>query len=116
MLPRPGKVQTIDFPVVMTGEVDGTVYLVEADKSRGIGNALIELVNNKGEVVTSTRSASDGYYILSEVRPGEYQVRISPSQLKKFNLFDGVEQTIKMQPDGEFIYGVDFKLGRGGSQ
>jgi len=39
LLSRPGKAQKIDFPLVMTGEIDGSVYLVKDGKSRGIGNA-----------------------------------------------------------------------------
>ena len=62
MLPRPGKVQIIDFPVVMTGEVDGTIFLTNEGKTSGIGNALIELVAPDGQVIATARSASDGYY------------------------------------------------------
>jgi outer membrane usher protein FimD/PapC len=57
VLPRPGKVVLVDFPVVMTSEIDGTVYLEEDGKTRGIGNALLELVNERGEVVATQRCA-----------------------------------------------------------
>lgn len=112
MLPRSGKVQMIDFPVVMTGEVDGTVYMIEEGKTRGIGNAAIELVSSAGEVVATTRSASDGYYIVPAVHPGKYQLRISPEQLKKLGLTGSAERDIEMQADGNFIYGIDFELSR----
>jgi hypothetical protein len=110
ILPRPGKVQTIDFPVVMTGEVDGTVYLQEGGKTRGIGNALVELVDDQGRVAASGLSASDGYYIIPAVRPGHYRARISPEQLEKLGLASTAPVELTMRADGEFVYGLDFRL------
>lgn len=110
ILPRPGKVQSIDFPVAMTGEVDGTVYLQEVGKTRGIGNALVELVDDQGSVVASGLSASDGYYIIPAVRPGHYRARISPEQLEKLGLASTAPMELTMRADGEFVYGLDFRL------
>jgi hypothetical protein len=110
ILPRPGKVQRIDFPVAMTGEVDGTVYLLEGGKTRGIGNALVELVDDQGRVVASGLSASDGYYIIPAVRPGHYRARISPGQLEKLGLASTAPVELTMRADGEFVYGLDFRL------
>lgn len=110
LLPRPGKIQKIDFPLVMTGEVDGTVYLVEDGKSRGIGNALVELVNERGEIVGSTRSSGDGFYVLSGVRPGTYALRISPDQMQDLDVIAGTEAAVIMPTDPDFISGIDFTL------
>lgn len=110
VLPRPGKVQSIDFPVVMTGEVDGTVYLERDGKPRGIGNALVELVDAQGQVAASATSSSDGYYVIQGVRPGDYKARVSPEQLEKLGLLKTKPVAITMRGDGEFIYGLDFTL------
>src|SRR6185369_1340043 len=112
ILPRPGKVQTIDFPVVLTGEVDGTVYLQEGGKTRGIGNALVELVDDRGGVAASGLSSSDGYYVIQAVRPGRYKARISPAQLDKLKLAGTAPVELTMRADGEFVYGLDFTLQR----
>ncbi len=112
ILPRPGKVQSIDFPVVITGEIDGTVYLLEQDKKRGIGNALIELVDAQGKVVSTARSADDGYYIIPAVPPGHYLVRISPEQIDKLVLRDLPGTAIEIRADGEFVNGIDFTVQR----
>lgn len=112
VLPRPGKVQTIDFPVVMTGEVDGTVYLLEGEKKRGIGNALVEFVDDRGTVAASSRSMFDGYYIVAAVRPGHYRARISPEQLDKLGLAEMAPVEVEMRADGEFVYGLNFTLQR----
>jgi len=110
ILPRPGKVQAIDFPVVMSGEVDGTVYLKEGGRTRGIGNALVELVNDQGGGAASARSSSDGYYVIQAVQPGHYKARISPEQLDKLGLTSTAPVELTMGADGEFIYGLNFTL------
>jgi hypothetical protein len=110
ILPRPGKALTVDFPVVMTGEVDGTVYLSEGGKTRGIGNAIVEIVDDMGNVAVSGISSSDGYYIVQSVRPGSYQARISPEQLEKLGLASMEPVELTMRADGEFVYGLNFTL------
>ncbi len=110
ILPRPGKIQTIDFPVVMTGEVDGNVYLKEGGTTRGIGNALIDLVDERGKIAASGHSSSDGYYVIQAVQPGRYQARISQEQLKKLGLTGTAPVDLTIRADGEFVYGVNFTL------
>jgi hypothetical protein len=110
VVPRPGKVIELDFPVIMTGEIDGTVYMVENDVKRGIGDVLLELVNTKGNVIAQTKTASDGYYIVPAVPPGDYLLRISRDQLKRLKLTDTGMHMITMSADGNFISGTDFSL------
>lgn len=110
LLPRPGKVLEVDFPVVMTGEIDGNVYLTSNGKRRSIGNALLELVNERGEVTNSARSGGDGYYIVPAVRSGRYVLRISPQQLQTLGLEVDRAHTLEMKANGNFINGLDFTL------
>lgn len=112
VLPRPGKVQKIDFPVAITGEVDGTVYLEDQGRKRGIGNALVELVDASGEVAASARSSSDGYYVIQAVRPGTYQARIAPDQVKELKIRVDRERQVDIPANGDFVNGVDFLLRR----
>lgn len=112
VLPRPGRVQQVDFPVVVTGEVDGTVYLVDGERSRGIGNAVVELVDGNGLVAASGRSASDGYYVIAAVRPGRYRARIAAAQLERLGLASAEEKTVEMGADGDFVNGLDLILRR----
>jgi hypothetical protein len=110
VLPRPGKVLMLDFPVVMTGEVDGTVYLLQDGKPRGIGNAEMELVAPDGTVAGTARSGNDGYYILPSVKPGRYTVRVNPGQLERLGLRSNSPMDLAMSGDGDFVNGMDFVL------
>ena len=110
--PRPSNVSQIDFPLVLTGEIDGTVYLVSSGRKRGVGNVLIELVDSSGKVVAQTRSGSDGFYVLVEVQPGSYSLRIGEEQLIELKLTYAGPTRISMSPRGEFVNGQDFSLQR----
>lgn len=110
VLPRPGLVQVLEFPVVSTSEIDGTVYLQGKTGKRGIGDAIVELVDSKGAVVMSTPSSSDGFYLLRQVLPGRYTLRISPVQANKLALTATLERTVEIKPDGDFINGQDLEM------
>jgi len=113
LVPRPGRVAELDFPVIMTSEIDGTVYLVKKDVKRGIGNVLLELVDSEHNVVGSAKSAWDGFYIVPAVLPGDYLLRISARQLEQLNLADPGMREVTVSPDGAFVNGVDFFLTAG---
>ncbi len=112
LVPRPGHVSELDFPVVLTSEIDGTVYLVENNAKRGIGDVVIELLDTDRRVVSTIKSSSDGYYIVAAVPQGRYSLRVSPEQLKQFDLRDPGAREITITPDGKFINGVDFMLSK----
>ena len=110
VLPRPGVVDLLEFPVVATSEIDGTVFLVEKAGRRGIGDAQVELVDESGLVVASTRSSPDGYYLLHQALPGRYLLRIAPEQALKLGLEGQLERPMLVPVDGDFINGQDFEL------
>ena len=110
VLPRPGVVEVLEFPVVATSEIDGTVFLVGRSQRRGIGAARIELVDEQGSIVATTQSSSDGYYLLHQVLPGRYSLRIAPEQAEKLGLEGALARALTVPVDGDFINGQDFEL------
>lgn len=110
VLPRPGMVQMLEFPVISTSEIDGTVYLLGKSSRRGIGDAVVELVDSQGAVVMSTLSSSDGFYLLRQVLPGRYTLRISPTQAIKLALASTLELPVEVMPEGDFISGQDLGM------
>jgi hypothetical protein len=116
IVPRPGKSVILEFPVILTGEIDGTLYIVEQGGKRPLGNVVIEAVNDKGKVVSRTQSASDGFYVLSAVPPGEYRIRIDAGQLASRGFQDPGNKPVAIAADGGFVSGVDFTMTRGGEE
>jgi hypothetical protein len=110
VLPRPGLVQMLEFPVVSTSEIDGTVYLTAKDRKSALEGVLVELVDSRGAVVTSTTSLSDGTYQLSRVMPGRYALRTSAAQATQLMLTRASEIAIAVMPEGDFISGQDLDV------
>lgn len=112
LVPRPGTVAEVDFPVIMTSEIDGTVYLVDKTQKRGLGNVVIEVLDLNHQLVKTITTSSDGYYTVPAVTRGVYYLQIAPRQFKQFDFVDPGPRTITVLPDGNFIDGVDFLLAK----
>lgn len=111
-LPRAGHPVTVDLPIVVTSEIEGTVLFADGSNIRGIGNAKLELVGRDGVVMATTKSASDGYFVLSGIRPGEYEVRISPEQLASLKLNVDKPAKVTIGPDNPMISSVSITVRR----
>ena len=112
VVPRPGAPTYIDFPVVMTGEVDGTVQMKRHGVAQPVPNVVIELVNADGDIVQEAASAFDGFFLLDFIVPGQYTVRISPEQLQGRNMEGSDEIEIEIGVDGTIVSGQNFELRR----
>lgn len=110
MVARPGRVATLDFPVVLTSEIDGTIYLEEAGRKRSLANMTLELLDGAGKVVATGRSMTDGYFIIAGVTRGDYKLRISPDQLQQAGLATSEPRKVTIGPEGDFVTGIDFVL------
>jgi hypothetical protein len=108
IVPRPGKVNDVELAVSITGEIDGTTYFLAKGKSRPIGDLHLELVDATRKVVATIGSASDGYYVMTGVFPGNYMLRVAPDQLKRLGLTDSGMHLITIGPDGTVLNGRDF--------
>ncbi len=108
LVPRPGKVSQFDFAIAITGDVDGTTYLWLNDARRGVGDLELELIDTNRKVVATTKSASDGYFVISGVRPGDYLLRISRKQLERLGMTDMGMHLLTIAPDGTFLNGKEF--------
>jgi hypothetical protein len=112
VVPRPGKVTELEFPVIVTGEIDGTTYRIGPDGNRLPASSLqLELVDGHGKVVLRGASGGDGYFVLSNVAPGDYQLRVAPEQLKQLHLHAFGMQAITITTDGSFVNGRELVVG-----
>lgn len=106
VVPRAGKVIELEFPVIVSGEIDGTTWRIGADGARRPASALqLELVDSGGNVVTQGSSGGDGYFVLSNVAPGAYQLRVSPAQLRQLGMHALGTQPVTITAEGSFVNG-----------
>ena len=110
LLSRPGATSLVDFPIIKTGEIDGTVYLYVNNRLQGVGDVDLELINSAGKLVKTIKTASDGFYVIGEVPTGDYLVRISPQQIRELGLFDVRAIQVTLSAKNQFISGINFRL------
>ena len=108
--PRPGHAILLEFPVFMSGEVDGTVYLSRNNKEFGVGRVMVELVDKNNRVLRTAETAYDGFYVMGNIPLGEYRMRVSNQQLDKLSLKLESEESVVITTNNQFVSGVDFVL------
>lgn len=110
LVPRPGGRHSLDFAVMLTSEIDGTVRIADEPHSRGLGGIELELVDAQRQVVARATTASDGFYIVEAVPPGTYRLRVAHEQLVPLGLIDTGVRIVTVDANGDFVSGVDFDL------
>jgi hypothetical protein len=112
IVPRPGHPIKLDFPVFVTGEIDGTVYFSKDGKEYGASKITVELVDQYNRVISATQTAYDGFYILSNIPTGNYRVRVSPDDLQRLSVQVDKTEQLEITPQNLFQNGFDFVLSR----
>ena len=74
VVPRPGVPADVEIGLVGGGEIEGAVV-----KSGGIGfeGLTLELVDEKGQIVATTQTDYDGYFLFERAAYGRYTVRVA---------------------------------------
>ena len=80
IIPRPGSVDLVDFPIIITGDIEGVTYKLDKKEQRETSGVLVQLIDDKGEIYKEMLSAFDGFFIFEEVPLGKYTLRIDHSQ------------------------------------
>jgi hypothetical protein len=105
---RPGVTQEIEFPIQNTGEIDGTVYLEDAGRERPMAGVEVLLMDPKKEPVATTRTANDGFYLFTLVKPGRYTVEIPKTGARQRDFLVQPSSEIDLGVDGNIVNEVDF--------
>jgi len=110
IMPRPGRTAVVDFPVMTTGEIDGTAYLESNGVRRDVSEVVVQLLDAQGAVVGQAKTAYDGFYLFDSLAPGRYTVQVDPAQLARLNLASSAPKTIDIRGDGTIVSGADIAL------
>ena len=129
VIPRDGHVAQVNFPVHMSGELDGVLYLRpaahpavdvpdgggESEDAQGFGKAApvplrnikLALYNDKGEVEQEATTDAGGFYYFSRVPPGRYLLIIDGDSAKDGHFVRPLPQEIEVGYNGTELYGHD---------
>jgi hypothetical protein len=108
---RLGTVAKLDFLVILTTEIDGTIYLLENDVERGLSDVNIELLDEQCERVATTTSSWDDFHIVPRLVTGDYWLRLLPPQLQCLGQAEASMKKLKVSGDGSFISVIDLQKG-----
>ncbi|RST29774.1 carboxypeptidase regulatory-like domain-containing protein [Sphingomonas ginkgonis] len=72
--PRPGVAAKVEIPLVGAGDVEGVLI---KDGGGGFEGLDLELVDQAGHVVATTRTDYDGYFLFERVGYGRYALRLT---------------------------------------
>lgn len=96
----PGTVIKLDYPVAVSSEIDGMVYLETSAGRREASNVVLEATSAEGRVWRAT-TAFDGAYLFERLPPGVYRLRVATDQLQRLGLCAPAERSVPLGQGGE---------------
>lgn len=112
VIPREGNIDLIDFPVVNSSELDGTLYF-ENDSGDNNVAAYVEIgLFDKGELIYTTNTEFDGFFLFTGIKPGTYLMKISENSVKRHRISKQINATVHFPVEGKVLTGKDFILSR----
>lgn len=111
ILPHPGAVTELAFPIVNSGELDGQANATDEKggntPARGLG---LSLITPDGRLHKTANVESDGYWSMSSIEPGIYYLTASTDETNQGYFLPRI---LEYKPDGTTLFGQDVKLTRG---
>ena len=99
---RPAQVMYLSFPIVGTGDLEGTVYNIDAAGNRvPFRGALVNLYKG-GQLVGNKVSEFDGYYSFPQLPLGTYEIRLDEEQADELELRQEKEITVTLKEIEQF--------------
>ncbi len=104
VLPREGHVISLEFPVHMSGEMDGTVFAKSADgTSYPVKGVSVGLYDHNGKKIQGSSSEQDGFYVMSKIPPGNYYLVVDDADIGK-GISRPLPQPVTIGYEGTTIY------------
>ena len=111
IMPRSASVQRVEFPVVTTGEIEGTVWQKnDGAEKNAVAKVHLELRDQNGVTVQTTTSEQDGFYLFEKVLPGSYTLHVTGEDPRAKDLADGSGKEVLIGNDGTIARGTDIIL------
>lgn len=107
---RAGRVVNYNFPIYVSGEIDGVVRYKKKDIFINIAKVKLNLMDRNGVIVDSTVTAFDGFYLFTKIKPGEYTVAIDKKQIESLGLQQSDDVPVKIAGDGTIVSGINFDI------
>ena len=100
IVPRPGVAAEVEIGLVGAGDIEGV--LVQDDGS-GIEGLEIELLDATGNVVATTQSDFDGFFLFERVAYGRYSLRLAEESAQAVGVDRAIDATAEISPERTVI-------------
>ncbi len=105
-----GAITHVEFPIAMTGDIDG-IAKIRLDKNlENASNVELELIDAGGNIFRTTKSSYDGYYTFQAVPYGEYKIRTSVEQAKRLGLESNAAYDVTVSDTSPAQSGFNFEI------
>lgn len=112
VLADPGSLYQTEFPVHLTGEVEGTVSIINGDGEKSPASfqtlELHPLDSSEKEVIT-VRTERDGYYVVFNIPPGKYLIQTANKNDRYGN---DIPKYVTIGYDGTIIKDINFNISK----
>ena len=110
VLPRPGKVSQVNFPVAVLGEINGTTRRRTHGRLLDLGGLELELIHHEKGVIKTLRTAFDGFYELRNLPLGVYELRVSEAEARRLKLVQPPTRKLTLTPERPIWDGMDLVI------
>ena len=100
---RPGQTVQKDFPVVLVGEVDGDIMVIENGKEKPAQSIIVQILGKDGTVIQEGKSEYDGFVWVQDIPMGTYTARIKLEQMEELGYCLPEQQNITLNADEPFM-------------
>lgn len=98
-----GGLQVIDFPVIAVVDVEGSISILHDGIERPLAGIPISIHNDKGEVTTGL-TEFDGYFVITGLPAGDYQLSLNRKALQRFGIPEQKPVNFRADPDEGVVY------------
>lgn len=107
---RPGITEKIEFPIVLSGSIEGTVLMSRETGLGGVGGIAVRLMDSGGAVIATQTSDYDGFFAFDRVPAGVYLLDASYEQLDGLKLQLAVAQQISLSRAIPYVRGANLVI------
>lgn len=100
VVPRPGVSADVLIPLVGGGDVEGALM---KSGELGFEGVDLELVAKSGNVVATSRTDFDGFFLFERVAYGVYTIRVSPSSAAAAKIGSDLGVKVQVSPDRPIV-------------
>ncbi len=111
----PNVFETIDVPIIVTGEVEGIVERLKEGEMEGVFGLRVLFTAVNGDTIATTITEQGGGFLYIGLPAGEYVAQLDGDQLQRLRLVcdqPSVPVTIRSTPEGDLVEGLRFVVRR----